>query len=548
MDSGVNRRPVKSATVGSNHRAVVLLRRLGASLTNAADPEVLCHQAENLLAENMGFEEVAILPHGQPDLGPAFAAVPIPGEVEAEPWGTIWVRSGRRQPLSSQDRQILETAATFLGSVLSRMAAETAVAFGTRAVEERTRHLSLIYKLNRAIAQGVDLPGLLGLVADRLPNTIRADRIAAIRLLGEEGAEYVAVSPEGDVPLGTRCVLPPAKLLDPSRPTVLDGDDAWQAFACSPLALAGCRTFCAFPLVVDQVCRGFFCLWARKPDAFGEANLEFLEVVASQLSVGLSSAEAQRSLKAVEAMRSEFVQTASHELRTPLTVMKGYADILTAGTPDPEDLRQYLARIKEACASLTDIVGSLVEIMQMDERARKVELAAFAPIEAVRRLVPLLAERHRGRTILVTCESDFMPGKSLHVAIGDPGLAEKVLWHLLDNALKYSDPSDVPELRLSRNEGWLRIEIRNRAEPLDEGEKARLFRCFSRLPRHYAIPGAGVGLYMSARFIQEMGGKLGVVNTEDGVAFWLELPALPEPRPEAPALGPFQEPAPHKRK
>ena len=290
------------------------------------------------------------------------------------------------------------------------------------------------------------------------------------------------------------------------------------------------------PDPTGQVCRGFLCLWSRKPAAFGPADVEFLEVVASQLSVGLSSAEAQRTLHDVEAMRSEFVQTASHELRTPLTVMKGYADILTAGMVlDQYDTQQYLGRIREACSNLVGIVGSMVDIIQMDERAREVEFGPFDPMSIARRLAPQFKERYQGRTLAL--------GEAGPVAVGDAGLAEKVVWHLLDNALKYSAPEDVPRIRVIAGDGFLRFEVFNRSEPFAADELSRLFRCFSRLPRHFALSGAGVGLFVSARFVERMGGKIGAENTADGVTFWFELPVLGTPRPEAPAFGSFQDPA-----
>ncbi len=225
--------------------------------------------------------------------------------------------------------------------------------------------------------------------------------------------------------------------------------------------------------------------------------------------------DAYHSLEmALEAQR-RFVADASHELRTPLTTIRGNADLL---------LRHRRISSRDRQASLRDIAAESERLSRMAD-----ELLTLARAEAGQRpaaepldLEPLLREvvrRARAanpeRTLALEAEPALLPGS--------PDELRRVIWILLDNALKHG--AGVVRVDLSAGDGWARLVVADEGPGLPAGEEEKVFERFYQADRARAAGGAGLGLAIARWLVAAHGGRVQAANRpEGGAVFTVELP------------------------
>jgi len=144
----------------------------------------------------------------------------------------------------------------------------------------------------------------------------------------------------------------------------------------------------------------------------------------------------------------------------------------------------------------------------------------WQPIEEVIGATVRLLEPHAdGRDIAITIAPGLPP---VHI---DGVLIERVLWNLLENALKYS-PADQPiDLRVGQSENWLEVSVCDRGEGLAPGQEEALFGLFRRGRSESNVPGAGLGLAIARTIAEAHGGTVSAANRSGGGAcFCLRLP------------------------
>jgi signal transduction histidine kinase len=219
-----------------------------------------------------------------------------------------------------------------------------------------------------------------------------------------------------------------------------------------------------------------------------------------------------------DAVRREFVVNASHELRTPLTNLQGYLEALRDGVlpPDPQtfdSLREEVDRLTRLAASL-DLLASGDDERPMPE---DLDLGAL-----VRSGVELAAPTFARRSIEVGIS--IASGILVHARADE--LAQ-VISNLLQNAIRYTPAGGEVKVSVERRDGDAVVRVANSGTDIPADDLPRVWERFFRVERSRdrATGGAGVGLAIVKRLVEEAGGRVGASSESGTTTFWFSLPS-----------------------
>jgi two-component system sensor histidine kinase KdpD len=279
------------------------------------------------------------------------------------------------------------------------------------------------------------------------------------------------------------------------------------------------------PLIGSAGPHGVLACELPAAQAGSPATREFLETVASVVAVALERthfAEMARETelrRSAEALRNSILAALSHDLRTPLTVMVGLADTLTLGKASPERQRSMLDALRSQALSINQQVTNLLDMARL--RSGSIELhEAWQPVEEViGATLRQVRAQWKDREISVDLPPDLPPLRF------DAVLVERLLWNLLENAIKYS-PADTPvELVVRRVGDWVDLMVCDWGPGLPPEGGEELFGLFRRGQAESSIPGVGLGLAIARGFAEAHGGQVLAENRLGGGAcFRLRLP------------------------
>ncbi|MFN3295529.1 PAS domain S-box protein [Caldimonas sp.] len=267
--------------------------------------------------------------------------------------------------------------------------------------------------------------------------------------------------------------------------------------------------------------------------------------------VRLRTAELERA----NAAKSEFLSRMSHELRTPLNAILGFGQLLELELRDERQVRQ-VREIRQAGEHLLAPISDVLDLSRVESGRLTLSPEPVDLQSAVLEAVSLLRPQARTRGVRLPEPSVQTLSECAVQVQADRTRLKQVLVNLLSNAVKYNRAGgQIDVLYLQETlEGrpWVRVSVRDTGEGLTGEQLARLFVPFERLDAEARrIEGTGIGLALSKRLVEMMGGQIGVHSTPGvGSEFWVRLPfstarASPAaPAPQEPGLGPSPAAAP----
>jgi len=246
-----------------------------------------------------------------------------------------------------------------------------------------------------------------------------------------------------------------------------------------------------------------------------------LDAALQETNRDLQSARLQAD-KANQA-KSDFLSNMSHELRSPLNAILGFAQLLESGTPTLSASQQSsLAQILNGGWYLLALVNDILDLAAIESGHAALTMETV-PLAAVlldcQTLVQPLAANSQ-----VTL--DFSASDPACQVQADPIRLKQVLINLLSNAIKYNRPGGSVTVTCSRpGPERLRISVHDTGSGLSAPQLAQLFQPFNRLGQETsATKGTGIGLVVSQRLVQSMGGEVGAQSQVGvGSEFWFEL-------------------------
>jgi len=258
---------------------------------------------------------------------------------------------------------------------------------------------------------------------------------------------------------------------------------------------------------------------------------ETLEAVGSLIAVAIERAAAVEKVTRTEAareserLRSALLDSVTHEFRTPLTSIKAsVSSLLTQPQLASDERQELLTVIDEESDRLNRLVGEAVEMAQLDANEVKLELRPHAIGEVIG---AALAE---SKQVLEEHPVELRLLEQLPPAMMDAAWITKVLRHLLENAVKYSQPGSPIFVSSEVKGDRLVTNVADRGSGIDDLEQSLIFDKFYRgQSQRYRVQGTGMGLAIVKAIVEAHGGRISVTSQlGQGSVFSFGLPLAGE--------------------
>jgi PAS domain S-box-containing protein len=248
--------------------------------------------------------------------------------------------------------------------------------------------------------------------------------------------------------------------------------------------------------------------------------------------------------------KSDFLSSMSHELRSPLNAILGFAQLISSDTPPPTPSQTAsIDQILHAGWYLLQLINEILDLAQIESGKLALSREPTSLADVMLECQAMIEPQGQKKGIRMTFPSSGCP----YFVDADRTRLKQVLINLLSNAIKYNRTNGtvVVDCALLAAEGSaakrIRINVTDSGLGLPPDMLKQLFQPFNRLGQERSTEeGTGIGLVMSKRLVELMGGVIGVKSTVGlGSVFWFDLNSTTEPQlgmdmAHPPAIAPAQ--------
>jgi two-component system phosphate regulon sensor histidine kinase PhoR len=229
-------------------------------------------------------------------------------------------------------------------------------------------------------------------------------------------------------------------------------------------------------------------------------------------------------MRQFENTRREFVANVSHELRTPLSIIKGYVEtLLDEQPPDTKTAQQFLQTIQRHSLRLEALIADLLSISALESQQARLDLEPISLRTAAQSVVNELGRQAQEKSVTASLE---IP-EALPAVRADAQRLHQVLFNLLDNAIKYTQPGGHVTITAHEKDGWIETAVADNGPGITQEHLPHVFERFYRVDkaRSRELGGTGLGLSIVKHIVQAHGGRVWAESElEKGSTFYFTLP------------------------
>lgn len=233
-----------------------------------------------------------------------------------------------------------------------------------------------------------------------------------------------------------------------------------------------------------------------------------------------------KKLKEVDQLKDDFISMASHELRTPLSVIRGYAEFAKEAPELSKETKEYISKIDISTKELDSLVADILDVSRIEQGRMSFEFVKINPSEIIGEVVSSLVLSAKEKWLELTFDKSKVDGtEQINV---DIARLKQILVNLVGNAVKYTKNGEIKVNEYKEN-NRLFIRISDTGIGMSEEEKKRLFEKFYRIRTKDTenIRGTGLGLWITAEMIKQMGGSISVESIKGvGSHFIVSFPII----------------------
>lgn len=259
---------------------------------------------------------------------------------------------------------------------------------------------------------------------------------------------------------------------------------------------------------------------------YASGNLDYEIPVRTEDEMGYLSASLNymsSQLRDMEDYQKKFVANVSHDFRSPLTSIKGYVEAMADGTIPPEMQKKYLGIILFETERLTDLTQDLLTLNEFDSKNLLLNKENFD----IHEMIKNVAASFEGTCTQKKISIELLFASKQMEVFADKRKIQQVLYNLLDNAIKFSDPESTVTIETTERGDKVSISVKDYGIGIPRSALGKIWERFYKtdLSRGKDKKGTGLGLAIVKEAIQAHGENISVVSTEGvGTEFIFTLP------------------------
>ena len=237
--------------------------------------------------------------------------------------------------------------------------------------------------------------------------------------------------------------------------------------------------------------------------------------------------EAKKDVDKLLISREQLIYTITHDIKAPISSIIGFLDLMTEDKPTPKQ-KYYIENMNSSATHIIDLVRNLLDFQSLEKNNQQLNKMSFSPYSLLQDIydsfIPLAEKKKQKFDIHFEMNEEDK-------YLSDPYRIRQILNNIISNAIKFTPERGIVKIKATvsgeKSTAYLKVSVKDSGPGIDENDKAKIFEEFTRLVDTKKTEGTGLGLNISRRLSNLLGGDIEIESVKgQGANFILTLPLI----------------------